>query len=193
MVERVSPSVVQIMVRQASPMQRVAAPGDFDDLPPELREFFGPNFRFFFGDQPNFPRQTPDRVGSGSGFFIEGGYIVTNNHVVDNAKKLRVRFDTGEEVEGTLVGTDAKTDLAVIKVDAKHARKPLAWGDSSRSRATMSSPSALRSRSATPSRLASSPPAAATSALDPMTTISKSTPPSIRATRAARCLMRPAR
>jgi serine protease Do len=135
MVERVSPSVVQIMVRQASPMQRVAAPGDFDDLPPELRDFFGPNFRFFFGDQPNFPRQTPDRVGSGSGFFIEGGYIVTNNHVVDNAKKLRVRFDTGEEVEGTLVGTDAKTDLAVIKVDAKHARKPLAWGDSSRSRA----------------------------------------------------------
>jgi len=135
LVERVSPSVVQIMVRQASPVQRTAAPGDFNDLPPELRDFFGPNFRYFFGDRPTFPRQTPERVGSGSGFFVEGGYIVTNNHVVDNARKLRVRFDSGEEVEGTLVGTDAKTDLAVIKVDAKHARKPLAWGDSSRSRA----------------------------------------------------------
>lgn len=138
LVERVSPSVVQIMVRQASPMQRVAGPegfpGTFDGLPPELRDFFGRDLRSF-GGRPGLPRPMPDRLGSGSGFFVEGGYIVTNNHVVDNARKLQVRLDSGEEVEGTLVGTDAKTDLAVLKVDAKHARKALSWGDSSRSRA----------------------------------------------------------
>jgi serine protease Do len=131
-VERVSPSVVQIVVRQGSPLQRVSTPGD--ELPPELREFFGPNFRRFFEEQQNFPREMPDRVGSGSGFFIDGGFIVTNNHVVDNARKLRVRLDTGKEVDGTLVGTDSKTDLAVVKIDPRHARKPLTWGDSNQSR-----------------------------------------------------------
>lgn len=135
LVERVSPSVVQIMVRQASPAQRIAGPDGSDGLPPELREFFGRDFQFFFGGRPGAQGRLPDRLGSGSGFFIDGGYIVTNNHVVDNARKLRVRFDDGEEVEGALVGTDAKTDLAVIKVDTKHARRPLTWGDSDRSRA----------------------------------------------------------
>jgi serine protease Do len=134
MVERVSPSVVQIMVRQGGPLQRVSGPGDRDDLPPGLRDFFGKDFQFFFGEPRNWQRRTPDRIGSGSGFFIEGGYIVTNNHVVDNARKLQVRFDGGQEVEGTLVGTDPKTDLAVVKVDAKYARKPLTWGDSNRAR-----------------------------------------------------------
>lgn len=131
LVERVSPSVVQIMVRQASPVQRVAG---LDGLPPGLREFFGQDFQFYFGGRPSPQGRAPDRLGSGSGFFIDGGYIVTNNHVVDNARKLRVRFDDGEEVEGTLVGADAKTDLAVIKVDPKHARKALKWGDSDRAR-----------------------------------------------------------
>lgn len=133
-VQRVSPSVVQILVRSAAPVQPVAGP-ELGGLPPRLREFFGPNSGFFSGGRPGLPRPMPDRVGSGSGFFIQGGYIVTNNHVVDNAKKLRVRLDDGQEVEGTLVGTDPKTDLAVIKVDDRHARAPLDWGESSRSRA----------------------------------------------------------
>lgn len=133
-VERVSPSVVQIFVRAAAPLQRVAGSDGYDDLPPQLRDFFGRDFGYFFGPRSSVPRQMPDRLGSGSGFFVEGGYIVTNNHVVDNAKKLRVRLDDGEEVEGTLVGTDPKTDLAVIKVDASHTRAPLRWGDSNRSR-----------------------------------------------------------
>jgi len=132
-VERVSPSVVQIFVQQGSSIRTVETPDA--ELPPGLREFFGPDLRGYFSGRPNFPHETPQRAGSGSGFFIEGGYIVTNNHVVDNAKTLRVRFDSGEEVEGTLVGTDPKTDLAVVKVDAKSARPPLVWGDSSRSRA----------------------------------------------------------
>jgi serine protease Do len=134
LVERVSPSVVQIIVRQGSPVQRLSGPNDFD-FPPGLRNFFGPGFQFRWDNEtPWQGRELPDRVGSGSGFFVEGGYIVTNNHVVDHAKKLKVRLEDGTEVDASVVGTDDKTDLAVIKVDAKYARMPLRWGDSDRSR-----------------------------------------------------------
>jgi serine protease Do len=134
LVERVSPSVVQIIVRQGSPVQRLSGPNDFD-LPPGLRNFFGPGFQFRWDDDaPWQGRELPDRVGSGSGFFVERGYIVTNNHVVDRAKKLKVRLEDGTQVDANVVGTDDKTDLAVIKVDAKYARTPLRWGDSDRSR-----------------------------------------------------------
>jgi serine protease Do len=131
-VARVSPSVVQIMVRQGSPSQTVAGPGDLEALPPALRDFFGREHPFFFGERRQW--RAPERRGSGSGFFVEAGYIVTNNHVVDNARQLRVRLDDGTEIAGSLVGTDPRTDLAVIKVDARHARLPLAWGDSDRAR-----------------------------------------------------------
>lgn len=57
--------------------------------------------------------------GAGSGVIIsQDGYIVTNNHVVEDASKITVRTKSGEEYSATLVGRDAKTDLAVIKVDA---------------------------------------------------------------------------
>ena len=57
-------------------------------------------------------------AGAGTGFIIsEDGYIVTNNHVVDGSDGLRIIFSDGSAVEGTLIGTDARTDLAVIKVD----------------------------------------------------------------------------
>ncbi|HVY87801.1 MAG TPA: Do family serine endopeptidase [Hyphomonadaceae bacterium] len=133
-VERVSPSVVQIIVRQPSDVRRLSGPSDFDGIPQEFRKFFVPEFGFDFGEGFSPGGKLPDRLGSGSGFFIEGGYIVTNNHVVDHAKKLTVRFDDGTEVDGNLVGTDEKTDLAVVKVDAGRARKPLQWGNSDRSR-----------------------------------------------------------
>ena len=64
--------------------------------------------------QPRLPTQQS----SGSGFFISAdGYIVTNNHVVENADKVTVVFDNGDEVSGKVVGTDVKTDLAVVKID----------------------------------------------------------------------------
>lgn len=130
LVEEVSPSVVQVFVR--SPSARLAS-GDganpFAGTP--FEDFFGRGF----GQQPDGqPRELPDRMGSGSGFFIEGGYIVTNNHVVDDATKVTVRLDDGREMEATVVGTDPKTDLAVIKVPEASVRKPLQWGDSDRAR-----------------------------------------------------------
>lgn len=57
--------------------------------------------------------------GAGSGVIISGdGYIVTNNHVIDGARKITVRLRSGETYPATLVGTDAKTDVAVVKIEA---------------------------------------------------------------------------
>jgi serine protease Do len=135
LVQATSPSVVQIIVREPGSVRMTSGPGSLDGLPPEFRQFFGRSFGF--GDDNSDGRQqreTPDQMASGSGFFIEGGYIVTNNHVVDKAKKVTVRLESGKEIDATVVGTDAKTDLAVIKIDAKYAPPSLKWGDSDKSR-----------------------------------------------------------
>ena len=67
----------------------------------------------------SFFGQVYEQEGSGSGIIISSdGYIVTNNHVIENAKSIAVTLNTGEEYSATLVGTDAKTDLAVLKISA---------------------------------------------------------------------------
>jgi len=129
LVQAVSPSVVQIQVRSSSPVRQ----SQFNGRNP----FEGTPFEDFFGNQlPGGQQQgeAPDRFGSGSGFFIEGGYIVTNNHVVDDAKKMTVVLDDGRELQGTLVGTDPKTDLAVLKVSGDNIPRGLPWGDSTAAR-----------------------------------------------------------
>ncbi|EJP6473078.1 trypsin-like peptidase domain-containing protein [Clostridium botulinum] len=70
--------------------------------------------------------------GSGSGIIFDpNGYIVTNNHVIDGAQKITVKLSTGKVLDASLVGRDARSDLAVIKVDAKNL--PVAkFGDSSK-------------------------------------------------------------
>ena len=77
--------------------------------------------------------------GSGSGviYKIDGdtAYIVTNNHVIEGAQKLEVSLDNGEKVAAELVGQDALTDLAVLKIDAKHVDTALEFGDSDTLRA----------------------------------------------------------
>ena len=67
----------------------------------------------------SFFGQVYEQEGSGSGIIISSdGYVVTNNHVIENAKSMTVTLNTGEEYSATLVGTDAKTDLAVLKISA---------------------------------------------------------------------------
>jgi serine protease Do len=69
----------------------------------------------------------------GSGFVIDAaGYIVTNNHVVDGATRLTVRMDDGREMQARLVGRDARTDIALLKVDADAPLPFVALGDSDR-------------------------------------------------------------
>ncbi len=109
LVEKVMPAVVT--VRSERMVQQTSAPMD-DDL-----------FRRFFGDQmpdmPQAPRQAPRRAGGlGSGVVVDAnGYILTNNHVVEGAQKLRVEFNDGRAVDAKLVGTDKPSDLAVLKVE----------------------------------------------------------------------------
>lgn len=132
LVEAVSPSVVQIEVRSASKPR--AAQG-FGDANPFEGTPFGDLFRGApFGNQDEGGGEMPDQRASGSGFFIEGGYIVTNNHVVENATKLTVDLNDGRTLDAVLVGTDPKTDLAVIKASGSDLPRALQWGDSNRAR-----------------------------------------------------------
>ncbi|MCK9912151.1 trypsin-like peptidase domain-containing protein, partial [Microbacteriaceae bacterium K1510] len=72
---------------------------------------------------PGNQGQQRPRQAAGSGFVVSpDGYIVTNNHVVDGATKVKVSFDDQEEIDAKIVGTDPRTDLALLKIEPK---KPL--------------------------------------------------------------------
>jgi Do/DeqQ family serine protease len=89
-------------------------------------DLFGDDFGDFFGG----PRVIPEQRASGSGVLItEDGYIVTNNHVVDGADEVNVTLANKKSYKGTVVGTDASSDLAVIKIDGK-ALPYLVYGNS---------------------------------------------------------------
>jgi Do/DeqQ family serine protease len=76
-------------------------------------------FDFFFGDGGPRSQQAPPRQGAGSGVIISPeGYIVTNNHVVDDADEISVVLNDKREFKAKLIGTDPSTDIALIKIDA---------------------------------------------------------------------------
>ncbi|MDK2858533.1 MAG: serine protease Do [Verrucomicrobiota bacterium] len=79
-------------------------------------------FEFFFG--PQFRQQIPQQrrqIGQGSGFIIsEDGYILTNNHVVNDADSIQVTLKDGREFDAELVGTDPETEIALIRIDGKN-------------------------------------------------------------------------
>ena len=85
-------------------------------------------FEKFFGDIPH--RDFKQRS-LGSGFFMDKeGYIVTNNHVIENADKIKVKLKNGKEYDAEIVGRDAKTDIALIKVKSWRDFQDVKWGDS---------------------------------------------------------------
>jgi serine protease Do len=87
-------------------------------------DFFGP---FSEGNPPGGFEQR----GVGSGFIMSrDGYILTNNHVVEDADQIKVKLANGKEYEGKVVGRDPKTDLALIKIDASSDLQPLTLGNS---------------------------------------------------------------
>jgi serine protease Do len=99
-----------------------------------LEEFFGmPNFPFQIPEQ-EFPHgeQPKQRVPSlGTGFVISpDGYIVTNNHVIEDVEKITVKFNDAREFPATVVGRDPKTDIALIKVESKEPLFALPLGNS---------------------------------------------------------------
>jgi len=120
--EKALPSVVYIKNTQNSKVQTVEYADPFED-------FFSDPFGGFFGrgqGQGNGGRrqrqvQTPKRVAAGSGVIISAdGYIVTNNHVVDGADELLVTLNDNKEYSARIIGADATTDLALIKIDGKN-------------------------------------------------------------------------
>ncbi len=121
-VERVSPAVVSVRVKLEQP--RSSGVDGFErfgreNIPPQMEEFF----KRFFGDRngPNIPRRPPRRAqGQGSGFFISAdGYVVTNNHVVDKSSEVEITTSDGKTFAAKVVGTDPRTDIALLKVDGR--------------------------------------------------------------------------
>jgi serine protease Do len=115
---KVGPAVVSIDTKSkaAQPVVKGApAPGDSDDI----MEFFR--------------RQLPSRpvYAVGSGFIVDkSGYVMTNAHVIDNAARITVRLDSGEEYQARLVGRDDETDLAVLKIETGKDLPVVKMGDS---------------------------------------------------------------
>ena len=101
-----------------------------------LEDFFE-EFRNRNRDDPQAPVPPRSRRGSalGSGFVIsEDGYIVTNNHVIENADEILIEFYSGETLPAELVGTDPNTDIALLKIDAPDTIPFVSFGDSNQMR-----------------------------------------------------------
>ena len=128
--EHVAPSVVNISSTQEVKGGPLApggpgGPGGGEDDP--FHDFFGP-FERFFGP----PRRMPYKAKSlGSGFVIDTkGYILTNNHVVENADEIVVKLSSGKEFKAKVVGRDPKTDIALIEIHGASDLTPVVLGDS---------------------------------------------------------------
>jgi serine protease Do len=112
-VKKVIPSVVQVTTSTKAKQASVQ----------EMPEFDNPFFRRFFGEDGSRQRRqfrAPRQQGLGSGVVVtKDGYILTNNHVVDETDEVKVLLQDGREFAGKVVGKDPKTDIAVLKIDAK--------------------------------------------------------------------------
>ena len=128
--EKISPSVVNITTSttvegRTGPRGIVPEGSPFEDF---FKEFQDRNNN---GEAPA-PRKSS---ALGSGFVIsEDGYVVTNNHVIEGADEITIEFFSGEELKATVVGTDANTDIALLKVEAATPLPFVSFGDSNAAR-----------------------------------------------------------
>jgi serine protease Do len=119
MVERVKPSVISVKVTMKEKVSDASSKSDDDSAGSPMERFF----RQFGG--PDGTPQNPGRdgrhgemMGQGSGFFISSdGFAVTNNHVVEGADKVEITTDAGKTYTAKVIGTDSRTDVALIKVE----------------------------------------------------------------------------
>jgi len=122
--QKAMPAVVHIEVTQR--VEVPSPPGPFES---------DPFFRYFFGPPPGARTYKKEMRGIGSGMALdEEGHLLTNFHVIGGASKITVKTSAGEEFEGKIVGSDPKTDLAVIRIKAAKNIPFLPFGDSDRLR-----------------------------------------------------------
>ena len=120
LVERVSPAVVTITSEGVSRTPSV------EDIPAPFRDFFE-RFGQGRGAQPQQPRRS---VSAGSGFIIDRtGFVVTNNHVIDGATKITVTLPDDREYTAKLIGTDAATDVALLKIESPRPLPTVEFGN----------------------------------------------------------------
>jgi serine protease Do len=118
--EAVLPAVVNISTTQTL----TADTGDLQEFEDLFRDFFDKQ-------NPNRPQGPRRSTSLGSGFIIDpDGYIVTNNHVVSDAEEVTVRLYDDTNLKAEIVGRDEKTDLALLKVEARQPLPFVKWGDS---------------------------------------------------------------
>ena len=134
--EKLGPSVVNIYTTQT--VKAPSSPHQFffdgENIPEMFRRFFeapSPHQR----EQPRMPPRELRRTSLGSGVIISAdGYIVTNNHVVENADSINIRLTNFEEYDAEIIGRDPKTDLALLKIAAKNTLPAVKMGDSEKLR-----------------------------------------------------------
>jgi serine protease Do len=115
-VEKVKPAVISVRVKMERPGNSNLNNDNEEEIPFPPGSPFERFFRRF--GMPNRPSGPQVITGQGSGFFITAdGYAVTNNHVVQNAESVRVTTDDGKTFNAKVIGTDPRTDLALIKVE----------------------------------------------------------------------------
>lgn len=142
-VEAVSPAVVSVRVKSniapVSDRGGFRAPPGFENLPPDhpFNRFFREFDRGDRGERRG-ERQRPRRaqpVSQGSGFFISGdGFLVTNNHVIENGTEFEIVLNDGTTYGARLIGADPRTDLAVLKVDEGDDFTYVQFGDDNAAR-----------------------------------------------------------
>jgi serine protease Do len=124
--DRLLPAVVNVSTTQKAEKDSGSGNGGDEDLDQFFKDFF---------DKQNRPAQPRRAMSLGSGFIIDpAGYIVTNNHVIADAEEIKVRLHDDTELKATVVGRDDKTDLALLKVEAKAPLPAVTWGDSDKAR-----------------------------------------------------------
>jgi serine protease Do len=128
--EKLKPSVVNISTTKTVRGGRLRSP--FGQGTPFDRDFGDDFFERFFGDMP---QREFKQKSLGSGFIISSdGYIFTNNHVVEQADKIIVKLSDGKEYEAKVIGKDAKTDIALIKIKPTDSLPVAETGDSDKLR-----------------------------------------------------------
>lgn len=133
LVEKAMPAVVNISTTQKSPSNENRLgnlPFPFNNMPNDFQDLFDR----FFGELPDFDSEelnSQQLVSLGSGFIIdEHGYIVTNHHVIDQAEEITVKLSDERKFKAKIIGSDQKTDLALLKIDTKKNLPFVKFGNS---------------------------------------------------------------